>query len=130
MPRLQKVAAAISEAALYVLMLLQPLTGLAQSVARGKPFQLFVFQAPALMARDRALAGRFHALHEQGAWMLLGLIGLHVAAALFHGLGWYARRRARVDVALADPKVLSRQFHPFAVRPPNPVAAAGARGRH
>jgi cytochrome b561 len=38
------------------------------------------------MARDKALASRFHAFHELGAWLLLGLIGLHVAAALFHGV--------------------------------------------
>jgi superoxide oxidase len=86
MPRPQKAAAAVSEGALYVLMLVQPLTGLAQSVTRGRPFQLFVFQAPRLMARDKALTGLFHNIHELGAWLLLSLIGLHVAAALFHGL--------------------------------------------
>jgi cytochrome b561 len=86
MPRPQKAAAAASEAALYVLMLVQPLTGLAQSLARGKPFQLFVFQAPRVMARHKALTGAFHNIHEVGGWLLLGLIGLHFAAALFHGL--------------------------------------------
>lgn len=85
-PKLQKTGAALSEAGLYVLMLVQPLTGLAQSAVRGKPFQLFVFETPRLMARDKALASLFHNIHELGAWLLLGLIGLHVAAALFHGL--------------------------------------------
>jgi cytochrome b561 len=86
MPQLQKAAAAVSEGALYVLMLIQPLTGLAQSVTRGRPFQLFVFQAPRLMTRDKGLTGLFHNIHELGAWLLLSLIGLHIAAALFHGL--------------------------------------------
>jgi superoxide oxidase len=85
-PGLQKTAAAVSESALYVLMMVQPLTGLAQSLTRGKPFRLLAFQAPRLMARDKALTGVFHKIHELGAWLLLTLIGLHVAAALFHGL--------------------------------------------
>jgi superoxide oxidase len=85
-PGLQKTAAAVSEGGLYILMLVQPLTGLAQSITRGKPFLLFAFQAPRLMTRDKALTGVFHNIHELGAWLLLTLIGVHVAAALFHGL--------------------------------------------
>jgi cytochrome b561 len=85
-PRLQALAARLTEYALYGLTLVQPLTGLAQSVARGRPFQLFVFEAPKLMSRDKALAGLFHEIHELTAWALLALMGLHVAAALFHGL--------------------------------------------
>jgi len=85
-PPAQRRAAAISEFALYVLLLFQPLTGLAQSVTRGRPFQLFVFEAPKLMPKDKGLTTFFHEVHELTALALLGLIGLHVAAALFHGL--------------------------------------------
>jgi cytochrome b561 len=83
---LQVLAARLNEAALYVLMVLQPLTGLAQSLARGRPFPLFGLEVPAAMARDRALASALHGIHELTAWALLGLIGLHAAAALLHGL--------------------------------------------
>ena len=86
LPTLQRRAAAVTEGALYVLLLLQPLTGLAQSLARGKPFQLFAFQTPALMARSKPLTGLFHQIHGLTAWLLLGLIALHVGAALFHRL--------------------------------------------
>jgi cytochrome b561 len=86
MPPLQVRAAALSEYGLYALMLLQPLTRLAQSVTRGRPFQLFMFQAPALMVRDKPLTALFHQVHELTAWALVGLIALHVSAALFHGL--------------------------------------------
>jgi cytochrome b561 len=86
LPALQHLAAAVTEGALYVLLLTQPLTGLAQSLTRGKPFQLFAFQAPALMARDKPLTGLFHQIHELTAWVLLGLIAVHVGAALFHRL--------------------------------------------
>ncbi|HZZ68910.1 MAG TPA: cytochrome b [Phenylobacterium sp.] len=86
LPAAQRLAAAVTEGALYVLMLVQPITGLVQSLARGKPFQLFIFEAPRVMARDKPLVSLFHEIHEATAWLLLGLIGLHVAAALFHGL--------------------------------------------
>jgi cytochrome b561 len=122
MPRPQKAAAAASEAALYVLMLVQPLTGLAQSLTRGRPFQLFVFQAPRAMARHKALTGAFHDIHELGGWLLLSLIGLHVAAALFHGL-------ARRDGVLSSMwPWAARRPHPFAGPPPRPVAARRREG--
>ena len=86
LPTVQRRAAMLVESALYVLLLAQPLIGLAQTLTRGKPFQLFAFHAPAMMARDKALTGLFHRIHELSAWVLLGLIGAHVAAALFHRL--------------------------------------------
>lgn len=86
MPRAQQQFAKASEYALYVLLLLQPLTGLAQSLARGRSFMLFEWQVPRLVAGNRAVTLLFHQIHTVSAWLLLGLIGLHVAAALFHRL--------------------------------------------
>jgi cytochrome b561 len=85
MPRSQQIIATLSEYALYALLLLQPITGLAQSLTRGKPFVLFGLEAPVVMARDKALTALLHQTHEVTAWALLGLIGLHFLAALFHG---------------------------------------------
>jgi cytochrome b561 len=86
LPALQRHAAALTEGALYLLLLIQPLTGLAQSVTRGRPFQLFLFQAPAVMARDKPLTVVFHRIHELTAWVLVALIAVHVGAALVHRL--------------------------------------------
>jgi cytochrome b561 len=86
LPLAQKVAARAVEGALYGLLLLQPLMGLGHSVARGKPFQLFWVQVPALMARDKPLSILLHDIHAATAKALLALIALHAAAALFHGL--------------------------------------------
>jgi len=36
------------------------------------------------MAGDRPLTMLFHQIHAVSAWVLLGLIGLHILAALFH----------------------------------------------
>ncbi|HEY3947412.1 cytochrome b [Phenylobacterium sp.] len=86
LPRAQRLAAALNEGALYAILLVQPLTGLAQSLARGRPFGLFGLEVPKLMVRDKAAAGLFHAIHALTADLLIGLIVLHVGAALFHGL--------------------------------------------
>ncbi len=85
-PLPQRLAARLNEYALYGLLLVQPATGVAQSLYRGKPFALFLWQLPRLAARDKVLVHQFHQLHEWGAWALAGLIGLHAAAALLHGL--------------------------------------------
>ncbi len=87
MPKAQQLAAKASEYGLYLMLLAQPLTGMAQSVWRGKAFPLvFGLQVPAMVARHKALVALFHEVHEQGAWVFAGLIGLHAAAGLFHAL--------------------------------------------
>jgi cytochrome b561 len=84
LPALQHLAASLTEGALYILLLAQPMTGLAQTLTRGRPFQLFFVEAPAVMARDRPLTGLFYRIHELTAWALAGLIAVHAGAALFH----------------------------------------------
>ena len=87
MPRPQQLAAKLSEYGLYLMLLVQPATGMAQSVYRGKAFPLlFGLRVPALVARDKAMVVLFHEVHEQGAWVSAGLIGLHACAGLFHAL--------------------------------------------
>ena len=86
LPPLARFAARINEAALYALLLWQPATGALQTLYRGKPFDLFIWQVPALLPRDKALVHSFHEIHEWGAWLLAGLVALHAAAALVHAL--------------------------------------------
>ena len=86
MSKAQQCVAKLSEYALYALLLAQPITGLAQSITRGRPFTLFALEVPGLMARDKGLTQLFHQIHAITAWLLLGLITLHLAAALFHRL--------------------------------------------
>jgi len=84
MPKVQQRLAKVSEYSLCALLLFQPLTGLAQSLTRGRHFMLFAWQVPKVMAGDKPLTALFHQIHALSAWVLLGLIGLHVLAALFH----------------------------------------------
>ena len=86
MPKLQQWIAKANEYSLYVLLLAQPITGLGDVVFHGRPFALFIWQVPALLAPDAAIRSLFQKAHELGAKALLVLIGLHAGAALFHGL--------------------------------------------
>jgi cytochrome b561 len=82
----QRWAAKATEYGLYALLVLQPLTGLADGVFHGRPFVLFGLQVPALMAFDKPLFHLSGELHEFGAKVLMTLIALHIGAALLHGL--------------------------------------------
>lgn len=84
MPSWQRRAAQCSVAALYAVLVVQPLTGFAQSIWRGKPFPLFGLDVPALVARDRSLVHLFEGVHTAGAWLLVALVGVHAIAALHH----------------------------------------------
>jgi cytochrome b561 len=86
MPKLQQKLAKANEYGLYALLLIQPITGLGRSLFRRAPFELFIWQVPALFAPDDVLRHMFGKLHEYGANALLALIGLHAVAALFHRL--------------------------------------------
>ena len=50
MPKIQRILARISEYGLYALLLVQPLTGIAQSLTRGRSFALLAWQVPSIMA--------------------------------------------------------------------------------
>jgi cytochrome b561 len=84
MPRTQQRIAMLNEYGLYGLLLLQPLTGLAMMLFRGRPFTLFLWEVPAVLNRNLAVADFFRYLHQVGALGLVVLIGLHAAAALLH----------------------------------------------
>lgn len=84
MPNLMRLAAHASEYGLYVLLLCVPLLGLATTLSLGRPFALFTWTVPALVPRNADLFIALHEVHENAAWLLAGLIGLHASAALFH----------------------------------------------
>jgi cytochrome b561 len=80
-----RVAAMASEYALYALLLAQPILGVLQTNAHGDHVNLFfIGQLPALIEKNRPLAQQLLTLHKALGFSLLGLIALHVSAALFH----------------------------------------------
>ena len=86
MPKLQQAIARTNEYGLYILLLVQPITGFARVVLRGQPFELLFWHVPALIEPNAALRDLFAQAHEIGGNLLLLLIGLHAGAALFHRL--------------------------------------------
>jgi superoxide oxidase len=86
MPKLQQTIAKVNEYSLYVLLLVQPITGLGRALLRGQPFDLFFWQVPALFEENDSVRHFLAESHEFGAKALLALIGLHAGAALFHRL--------------------------------------------
>jgi cytochrome b561 len=85
MPQVMRFAAQWSEYALYALLLIQPILGLLQSNARGDRVDLFFLgQLPPLIGMDRALAKQLLEVHVTVGLLLIGLIAIHTAAALYH----------------------------------------------
>lgn len=82
--RLGRIAAALVHLALYALLLALPLLGWALNDALGKPAHLFGMALPALVAADEDLADALLGWHQDAAWLLLALVLLHAAAALWH----------------------------------------------
>ena len=84
MPRWHQWGARLSEWGLYGLLIAQPLTGMAATVLRGRPFDLFGLQVTSLMAAHKAWATTAEGLHALGAYGLASLVLVHAGAALLH----------------------------------------------
>jgi cytochrome b561 len=82
--RIVHVLAVLNHLALYALLLAQPLLGWTLSSAQGKPVHFFGLTLPALVGADEDLADRLQGWHQDAAWLLLALVSLHIAAALWH----------------------------------------------
>lgn len=69
---------------LYLLLIAQPLMGWANASSRGWKITLFGVDLPPLAPTGSAIGHKLGDVHGALAWVMLGLIGLHVAAALYH----------------------------------------------
>ncbi len=85
MTRTQRLLAHGGHGALYLLMVIIPLSGWLMSSAKGVPTVWFgVLPLPDLLARDKELGKQLTELHFALNISLLVLIGVHTAAALLH----------------------------------------------
>jgi len=83
--RWQRQASAAVHGLLYVLILAIPLSGWLMSSAKGFPVVWFgVLPLPDLIGKDKALGDLLAGVHQALNFTLLGLVILHVAAALKH----------------------------------------------
>ncbi|SME97936.1 cytochrome b561 [Tistlia consotensis] len=87
LPDWERQAARASHAALYLLLIVQPLVGLAQGFVSGFPTVLFLaVTLPSPLGPDRTLDALLGTAHFLIGWSFLALVALHVAAALRHHL--------------------------------------------
>jgi cytochrome b561 len=85
MPAVMRWAAGMAHLALYGLLLALPVVGLALCSASAMDVSLFgLFRLPALVEDDPDLAATLSDLHVWGAWAMMLMIFMHVAAALWH----------------------------------------------
>lgn len=85
--RWQRLASGMLHLALYVLLLLVPVTGWLMSSAKGFQTVLFgILPLPDLVAKDKALGLLLQNMHQMLNYLLLALIAGHIAAALWHKL--------------------------------------------
>jgi cytochrome b561 len=84
-PRWGRFLARTTHLTFYVILLVGPFLGWASASAHNVPVSLFgVIPLPALAAPKARWALTAGDIHTYAMWTLLGLIALHVAAALFH----------------------------------------------
>jgi cytochrome b561 len=101
--RLQRIAAHVTHAGLYVCILLLPLTGYLGSSFSGYPVRFFGAALPAWGWKWPAAKGLLASLHLALTWLLAMLVLAHVGAALLHLLRrdgmlrrmWFSRGRVR-----------------------------------
>jgi cytochrome b561 len=98
--RWQRIAARVSHGALYAVTILVAMLGWAHSGARSPDYSDWfgLFHVPQITSPDKAAATAYEDRHIFFAYVLLALIVLHLAAALWH----HFIRRDRVAARMVD----------------------------
>lgn len=87
LPRWQAITARTTHALLYLLIFVMPISGFVYTAAGGFPVPLFyLYDLAELVPENKPLAEVAKAVHLTIIWVLLAVIGLHVAGALQHHL--------------------------------------------
>lgn len=77
--------AKLSPIALYTLMFLMPLSGFILSEASGHPITVYgMFTLPMILPKNLALSNVASFIHKYGGFAFIGILTLHVGAALYH----------------------------------------------
>lgn len=84
MPRWERIAARISHILLYLLVLLMPIGGYLMSTFSGYDVRFFGYLLPKLVSINQPLADLCYQGHVTSAYVLLGVLGVHILAALKH----------------------------------------------
>ena len=81
----QKRAASASHFLLYLLIFAQPVIGILHSNAANFPVVVFgSLTLPSLIGPDEAMKKALGAAHFYGSWVILGIVAIHAAGAIYH----------------------------------------------
>ena len=81
----QKTVSSIVHTSLYVLLLAMPVVGYIANSAYGAATPFFgLFQLPAIIGKNEALATQLFTLHRWVGWLVILVVLMHVSAALYH----------------------------------------------
>jgi cytochrome b561 len=99
-PRWQRISAQISHWALYIVTIMVAMLGWAHSGAHKPDYADWfgLFRVPQITSPDKAAADAYEERHIFFAYVLLALIVIHVAAALWH----HFVKRDRVTARMVD----------------------------
>ena len=81
----QKAASATVHTLLYVLLLAMPVVGYVANSAFGAPTPFFgLFSLPPIVGKNEALSENLFMVHRWTGYLVIGLVLVHVGAALYH----------------------------------------------
>lgn len=82
---LERYLAKITHILLYLCMLIMPLSGILMSLYAGYSVSVFgLFNLPFALTKNEALGNVMYTTHVWTSYAVIGLVSLHVLAALFH----------------------------------------------
>ncbi len=82
---LTHLASRLAHAALYVLMLVMPLSGYIFSAAGGYSLPWFgLFKWPRVLPSDKNLSQWGEWVHDKAAWIIIGVVVLNIMAVIWH----------------------------------------------
>ena len=80
----QKISSTIVHWALYAVLIVTPVLGYLGASYYGATTLFNTIKLPALVAKDKPMAEEVLEFHEMAVYVLLALIAVHVAAAIYH----------------------------------------------
>jgi len=79
------ISAKLVHYSLYAMMVVQPISGIVMSQLSGHHVNFFGwFDLPTLFAQNKYLGKLIFDIHVWGSYLIIGLVSIHVLAALFH----------------------------------------------
>jgi cytochrome b561 len=98
----ETVLARATQAAIFLLFVVMPVSGYIGLAAAGHPVSLFgVVDIPPVVPPSGRLSQAANAVHLGGEFLIYGLVALHVGAALMHGV----RRDGILELMLPRPRL-------------------------